>query len=144
MIVYSLRCAKGHAFDAWFRDSSAFGEQVTRGDVRCPLCGSRKVEKALMAPSVKGGRDRGAAEPAEQPAARAAAGLRKSLTELRRKVEENFDYVGKAFPEEARKIHYGEIEERAIYGDSSDEEAEALREEGVEIGRIPWLPRENS
>jgi len=74
----------------------------------------------------------------------ASAKVRRALQELRRQVEDNFDYVGPSFAEEARKIHYGETEERAIYGETSDDEAQALEEEGVSVRRIPWLPRENS
>lgn len=144
MIVYSLLCAKAHQFDAWFRDSAAFDAQVANGDVRCPVCGSKKVNKALMAPKVQGGRDRREATADLPTDAKKAVAARAALTELRQKVEDNFDYVGTAFPEEARKIHYGEVEERAIYGESSDEEAQALEDEGVQVGRIPWLPRENS
>jgi hypothetical protein len=73
-----------------------------------------------------------------------AGQMMKALAEVRRKIEENFDHVGPAFAEEARKIHYGEADPRNIYGETSDEDAEALREEGVSFGRIPWAPRQDS
>ena len=140
MIVFNLKCRRDHLFEAWFRDNVTFDEQVAAGVVGCPVCGSKKVEKALMAPHVaKSGR----AENAAQEIAKVAQ-AKKALTELRRQVEENCDYVGPTFAEEARKIHYGESDERNIYGETSNEEAKALDEEGVKVQRIPWLPRDNS
>ncbi|MEM7224165.1 MAG: DUF1178 family protein [Pseudomonadota bacterium] len=140
MIVYDLKCHKGHQFEAWFRDSAAFDEQQAAGDVRCPSCGSKKVEKALMAPNL--GRAKGrATAPQENPSAQET---RQALRELRRQVEANCDYVGERFPEEARKIHYGEADARGIYGESTAEEAKSLDDEGVKVQRIPWLPNENS
>jgi hypothetical protein len=140
MIVFNLKCRKDHIFEAWFRDNETFDEQVAAGVVSCPVCGSKKIEKALMAPHVakSGGVDKTARESAK------VAQAKKALTELRRQVEENCDYVGPTFAEEARKIHYGETDERSIYGETSNEEAKALDEEGVKVQRIPWLPRENS
>ena len=140
MIVYDLKCRKGHQFEAWFRDSAAFDAQQAAGDVRCPSCGSKKVEKALMAPNLGRAKQRAAA-PQEQPEAKQ---VRQALHELRRQVEANCDYVGERFPEEARKIHYGEVDPKGIYGESTPEEAKALHDEGVKVQRIPWLPRENS
>jgi hypothetical protein len=169
MILYSLRCHKDHLFETWFRDSAAYDSQLKAGIIECPVCGSHQVEKAIMAPRVskavgrdRGRRDQAAAAPAADSRASVAhapiggattkamreaeqsAKVRRALQELRRQVEENFDYVGPAFAEEARKIHYGESDERPIYGETSEEEAEALEEEGVGVSRIPWLPRENS
>ena len=140
MIVFNLKCRRDHHFEAWFRDNVTFDEQVAAGVVDCPVCGSKKVEKALMAPHVaKSGR----AEKTAREMVKVAQ-AKKALTELRRQVEENCDYVGPTFAEEARKIHYGESDERSIYGETSNEEAKALDEEGVKVQRIPWLPRENS
>ena len=131
MIKYDLKCRRGHVFEAWFRDSAAYDEQVEANEVACPDCGARKVEKAVMAPRLgKGG---------EQ-----AIEMRKALEALRAKVEADCDYVGPRFAEEARKIHYGETEARGIYGETSDEQAEALAEEGVPFARIPWVPKENA
>jgi hypothetical protein len=174
MILYTLRCTKDHEFEAWFRDSALYDQQVAAGALRCPRCGSRKIEKSLMAPSVMAGRarrrpDRGAADasakasleappesPSEAPGGRSmavAAGagpnheaqrLRKALLDLRRQIEDSYDYVGPSFAEEARKIHYGEVERRSIYGETSEADAEALREEGVAVQQIPWIPRGDS
>ena len=140
MIVYDLKCAADHGFEAWFRDSAACDRQIAAGEVACPTCGAAQVQKAVMAPNLARGKARG---PALQDDA-AAAEARKALVELRRQVEANCDYVGERFPEEARRIHYGETDPRGIYGESTREEAQALEEEGVKVGRIPWLPRENS
>ena len=140
MIVYDLKCRKDHVFEAWFRDSAAYDAQAQAGEVCCPVCGSKKVEKALMAPNLA----RGKAQNEASEEAESAAGQRRALTELRRQVEENCDYVGDRFPEEARKIHYGECDPRGIYGESSPDEAKALDEEGVKVQRIPWLPPENA
>lgn len=154
MIVFDLKCHKDHVFEAWFPDSASFAEQVGAGKVICPVCGSGKVAKALMAPNLVG--TKGEKPPAPQPrdhgrpetvamAESAKAGeMRRLLRELRKHVEQNCDYVGPRFAEEARKIHYGESDPRGIYGETSDAEAQALEEEGVEVARVPWLPRENS
>lgn len=146
MILYSLCCADDHTFEAWFKDSATFDEQVAAGEIQCPVCATASVAKAPMAPRIgKGGGERD--DPAPQPQTYSnskAAEMRRMLSELRRHVEDNSDYVGDKFPEEARKIHYGETEERSIYGEASEDQANELVEEGIEIGRIPWLPRTDS
>ena len=156
MILYHLRCRKNHVFEAWFRDSAAYDDQVEAGEVACPTCGSKKVEKAPMEPRLaKGGLAKGSgetgevrtaeAETAETETAKAeTAKAAEALRGLRRKVENNFDYVGPQFAEEARKIHYGEADAHNIYGETSDEEAKELRDEGVAFTRIPWAPRQDS
>ena len=158
MIVFDLKCRKQHVFEAWFPDSASFAGQVEAGKVLCPVCGSRKVAKALMAPNVVSTKGRAAAAPpragdagtgaeagAVAVAESAKAGeLRRLLRELRNHVEQNCDYVGGSFAEEARKIHYGETDPRGIYGETSDAESKALEDEGIEVARVPWLPRDNS
>lgn len=153
MILYSLCCSKDHGFDAWFANSDAFDKQAKKGIVVCPICGDTKVRKAIMAPRIAKGASRKKSEssmpaatqsPAPAPGNHVMAPqMREMLSELRKQVEANCDYVGNDFAEEARKIHYGETEERGIYGEASDADAEALQEEGIEVGRIPWLPRTN-
>ncbi len=150
MIRFTLRCQKGHEFEAWFRNGDTYDRQAKRGEVRCPDCGSPKVTKAIMAPAIGKGARRAAAEvpAAETPAPAAAAPeagevhvagkLREALREMRSFIEKNAEYVGPRFAEEARKMHKGEADERSIYGEASDAEAEALKEEGIEFGRIPW------
>jgi hypothetical protein len=158
MILFDLKCAKDHVFEAWFRDGAAFDAQAASRKVACPVCGSRKIVKAPMAPRIgKSGRqererasERAASEKSGPPA-KAGPGEAKpaptqmhvmqALRELRRQVEANCDYVGERFAEEARRIHYGETDARNIYGEASDEDARALDDEGVEFGRIPWVPR---
>ncbi len=149
MILYDLKCRKDHVFETWFRDSASYDEQVEAGAIACPTCGSRKVEKALMAPRLsKGGRGKERVEAGMPTTAvketAETAEVMGQLRELRRKVEENCDYVGGEFAEEARKIHYGEQDPRNIYGETSDEQAEELHDEGVTFSRIPWAPRQDS
>ena len=167
MIRYTLNCEDGHAFESWFQNSAAYDKQAKRALVTCPVCGSAKVEKAIMAPRLSRAE---AAEPGEAqpilppsmsaslppPALPPAAPnktpvaimspqereLRKKLKELREHVTKNADYVGPRFPEQARKIHYGEIEHRSIYGEASPDEAKALHEEGIEFHPLPILPDE--
>lgn len=133
MIAYNLRCHKGHEFEAWFRSSSAFDEQVTAGHVTCPSCNSVRVEKAIMAPAVAG------TKKSRKPAAEARQ-MRQFMTGLRKYVEQNADYVGPQFAEEARKIHYGETPDRHIYGEATAEEARELIEEGVDVAPLPPDP----
>ncbi len=145
MIVYNLKCRKDHVFEAWFRDSATYDAQAAAGELACPTCGNRGIEKALMAPRL--GKSEKGRPPvdakAEQKAVmetQQAGEAMKALSELRQKIEQNFDYVGPKFAEEARKIHYGETDSRNIYGETSSEDAEALKEEGIGFGRIPWVP----
>jgi hypothetical protein len=144
MIVYDLKCRKGHGFEAWFRDSTAYDDQAAAGKITCPTCGSRRVEKAPMAPRVAKARGTDAPARDRDPDTARQAAFLNMAREIRRKVEEKCDYVGPEFAEEARRIHYGETDPRGIYGETSDDEASALREEGVEFGRIPWPARHDS
>lgn len=138
MIRYRLICKKQHEFDGWFRSSSDFDEQAETGDVTCPVCGSSKVQKALMAPAIpKKGKSR---KPVPAPD-EAAERVSMMVTKLRNHVEKNFDYVGDRFAEEARRIHYKETPRRDIYGETTLEEARELVEEGVEVAPLPGLNR---
>lgn len=131
MIRFSLRCASGHEFEAWFRNGEGYEAQQAASEIACPECGDTHVEKALMAPSI--GRTREAGPPMSP------AQLRAALVELRRQVESHCDYVGEQFAEEARKIHYGEVDAHGIYGEATDAESKELAEEGIKFGRIPWV-----
>ena len=166
MIRYSLRCERDHTFESWFQSSGAYDSQVRRKLVSCPVCGSAKIEKAIMAPRIvsKKGRERQETvpAPAPTPAAPAEAAstqptqsstplmmaqereLRAKLKELRDHIVKNADNVGEKFPNEARKMHYGEIEHRPIYGEASPEEARALIDEGVEVSPLPVLPEDRN
>jgi hypothetical protein len=131
MILFTLRCTAGHEFEGWFRDGDGFEAQQKAGEIACPHCGDTQVEKALMAPHI--GRSRGKGPPISP------AQMRAALVELRRQVETKCDYVGERFAEEARKIHYGEVDPRGIYGEATTEESRELAEEGISVGRIPWV-----
>jgi hypothetical protein len=152
MIRYNLRCERGHAFESWFQSSQAYETQEKRKLVNCPSCGSAKVERAIMAPQIvsKKSRDRAVPAPAAATEATASAStplmmaqereLRAKLRELRDHIVKNADNVGERFPNEARKMHYGDIEHRPIYGEASPEEARSLLDEGVEVSPLPVLP----
>jgi hypothetical protein len=158
MIRYALVCAKGHSFESWFANSAAYDKQAKRGLVECPVCGDVKVEKALMTPKLSGTRKRGRgpmppaaeattppSEPAKSPVAMISPEereFRTKLRELRDHLTQNADNVGEKFPDEARKMHYGEIEHRSIYGKASPEEAKDMHEEGIQFHPLPVLPDE--
>jgi hypothetical protein len=149
VIRYALCCEAGHSFESWFNNSTAFERQAARGLVTCPLCGSAKVEKAIMAPALGGGREAAspAAEPEKTPVAivsKEEVELRKKLKELRDHIVKSADYVGEKFPEEARRMHYGETEHRSIYGEASPEAAKSLADEGIEFHPLPRLPDERN
>ncbi len=145
MILFKLRCACDHEFDAWFRDNAAYDRQHSRHLIDCPACGAATVEKAPMAPRVRRGT---AAEPPppQAPAAGKAAlptspaQLRQLLRDVRRHVETNCEHVGDRFAEEARRIHDGDAEARGIYGDATEAEVDALADDGIDVARIPWVP----
>lgn len=139
MIVYDLKCKKGHVFEAWFPSSAAYDRQAAADEVVCPICGSRKVSKAPMAPNLAPSVGKARAGAADQ-----AAEAMRELRQLRENVEKNCDYVGDRFAEEARKIHYREADPRNIYGETTTEQAKELKEEGVEFGVIPWVPRHDA
>jgi len=154
MIRYSLHCERGHAFESWFQSSMAYEAQEKSKLVNCPACGSAKVERAIMAPQIVGKKSRDSAVPAPTPASPADVTapsstplmmaqereLRVKLKELRDHIVKNADNVGERFPVEARKMHYGDIEHRPIYGEASPDEARSLIEEGVEVSPLPVLP----
>lgn len=149
MIRYALRCERGHDFESWFQSSSAYDSQRKRGLVACPMCDSTKVEKAIMAPRIarkgKAKAQPAAATPASEESTSLVMApqereLIAKLKELRDHVLKNADNVGDKFPDEARKMHYGDIEHRAIYGEATAEEAEALIDEGIEVAPLPTLP----
>lgn len=162
MIRYSLSCQNKHTFEIWFKNSADYDKQAKRGLVTCPDCGSAKVEKSLMAPSLGRGTRKGESTPApevapppETPAPAESKTpvamvspqereFRAKLKELRDHLTKNADNVGAKFPEEARKMHYGETEHRSIYGEASPQEAKELLEEGVELHPLPVLPDERN
>lgn len=141
MIRYQLKCAEGHAFEAWFGSAAAYDEQVERGLVGCAICGSVKVEKALMTPQVPArgnAREEGSAPMLAGPV---PAAVTEKLAALRREIEKNSSYVGRNFAAEARAMHVGDAERRAIHGEATGEEARTLIEEGIPIAPLPPMPR---
>jgi hypothetical protein len=155
MIRYTLACDKGHQFESWFADSSAYDKQAKRKLVTCPQCGSAKVDKTIMAPQIATSKKRAKA-PIEAPAPAAAENtpvamispqeqeFRSKLKELREHLTKNSDNVGTKFPEEARKMHYGEIEHRSIYGEATPQDAKEMLDEGIEFHPLPILPDERN
>lgn len=162
MIRYALACDEGHEFESWFQSSDAFDMQAGRGLMACPICGSTKVDKALMAPRVsraadaRQGPSRDAAGSGQtappDPVAKAPVAimspqereLRSKLKELRDQLTRSAEHVGPRFPEEARKMHYGETAHRSIYGEASADEARDLIDEGIEFHPLPVLPDEQN
>lgn len=154
MIRYALHCDGDHTFEAWFGGSADFDEQIGRNLVSCPVCGSTAVSKALMAPALTGAaRERlpvAAPSPgsaSQHPVARPdpkMAELVEAMRRLKQHIKQHADYVGPDFAEEARRIHYGETEERGIYGETTAEEAKRLVEEGIEVHPLPVLPEETN
>jgi hypothetical protein len=146
MILFDLRCGDGHVFEAWFKDGATFEAQREAGEIVCPVCGNIRIAKAPMAPRLAKAEGRGEADAPRTGKAPAgpAAKLGDRLREVRRLVEEHCEDVGERFPEEARKMHYGEAEKRGIYGEASDDEVEELADEGIEVQRVPWLRRHHS
>jgi hypothetical protein len=145
MIVFDLLCSNDHEFESWFQDSATYEKLAKAKHVTCPVCGDTKVSKSLMAPAVSGTKKKsGDKKAVSAQAAQQMGQYLEAVKEMRKQVEDNCDYVGDKFPEEARKMHYGEAKTRNIYGDATDTEAEALKEEGVEVQRIPWTPTEDA
>jgi hypothetical protein len=132
MIRYALICEQEHPFEAWFGSSDAYDDQAARGLVECPFCASRTVRKQIMAPAVAGTKRTAAAAPA---AARTV--MMEAVERARRHVEENFDYVGDRFAQEARDIHEGGSEARSIYGEATPPEVRALVEDGIQVAPLP-------
>ena len=142
MIKFTLACDKGHDFEGWFGSSDDYEAQIKRDLVSCPYCGTLKVEKALMAPSVSTSRTKEKIQDKINVATvnNSRQAMFAELKEMRDKITANSENVGERFPEEARKIHYGESEERGIYGEASSEDVKELVEEGVKIAPLPVLP----
>ena len=134
MILYELKCSAEHFFEGWFRSSDGYDEQRAAGEISCPVCGGREIDKAPMAPRLaRPSRDQ--LSPREQL---------QLLRGLRKAIETGCENVGDRFAEEARKIHYGETDARGIYGNTSSEEAEKLADEGIEFAKVPWVPLADS
>ncbi len=151
MICFSLHCANDHTFEGWFRDGATFDRQAEEGSVACPTCGDSSVRKAMMAPAVVRSSSRAVvarteappptAAPPQLPDHAKAAVMIAMVRKMREHVEKNFENVGERFPEEARRIHYGEAEEREIFGQATIEDAQELIEEGISVRPLPEVPK---
>jgi|SaaInlStandDraft_2_1057019.scaffolds.fasta_scaffold48571_2 hypothetical protein len=158
MIVYDLSCDNDHEFESWFKNSAAYDSLRKGRKIACPICGSAKIHKAPMAPNISKSGIKDLAPPVVPDEAKvkvpdvtesddmttAMTKAVEAIKELQTTIEKNFDNVGVKFPEEARKIHYGESEVRGIYGEATAEEAQELVEEGVDIAAVPWQKRRPS
>lgn len=141
MIRYTLKCASDHGFDSWFQSAEAYDTLAGAGHVACPVCGATQVEKALMAPRVSHGETGAdAPEPARGDLSAPASEMERAMAELRRRVEENSDYVGARFVTEARNMHEGNAPERAIHGEARPDEVIKLLEDGVPVAPLPFMP----
>lgn len=140
MISYTLQCEQAHRFEGWFASSEDFDRQRAAGLVACPYCDSKNVSKALMAPNVTTGRQKDRTQAVVMDTMRQdmIAKIKDAVKEIRANAED----VGERFPEEARKIHYGESEARGIIGQASPDEAQQLTEEGIEIAPLPVFPED--
>jgi hypothetical protein len=135
VIAYNLSCSRGHEFEGWFKDSTSFDAQENEGVLVCPLCGDLKIRKAIMSPSVVKAN-------AGVPSKSDAETIRQYAAGLRNYLRQNAEYVGPKFADEARKIHYGEVDERHIYGESTTSEVKELVKEGIEVAPFPVDPEE--
>lgn len=142
MIRYALICDQGHEFEGWFPDSAAFENQQERRLVCCTHCGSHRIEKQLMAPGIAAKSNKVTHTMAAGPVDPRSQMLMQMMREMRKSIAENSEYVGDKFAEQARQMHYSEIEKRGIYGEAKPEEAKALVEEGIEVFPLPSLPED--
>lgn len=138
MIKYALHCGLAHTFEGWFSTSADYDDQRARGLIECPFCGSPEIAKQIMSPAVRGTKRRGADTPSPTPEMRQM--MMAAMGEVRRHVEDNFDYVGDTFAREARDIHNGKTEERGIYGEATPPEVKALVEDGIKVAPLPPKP----
>jgi len=147
MILYDLVCQREHRFESWFRNSNVVEKLIKAGEVACPACGSKKVQKALMAPRIaksESSEERSAPASEQRELEAAMEKATEALKELRQVIEKNFDHVGDKFPEEARRIHYGESKARGIYGSATQEDAKRLLDEGIEVYAVPGKRRSDA
>jgi hypothetical protein len=142
MIRYSLRCDREHVFESWFKSGSAFEALKTAGHLSCPSCGSSGISKAIMSPRVSTEKEHSDHAPVETHALSAPSGpVEEAISNLRKAVEENSEYVGTSFAETARKMHDGDIEHRSIHGEASRDDAKSLIDDGVPVMPLPFTPK---
>lgn len=137
MILFDLICEQGHVFETWFKDSAAFEKQVAQEVVQCPTCLSTRVSKALMTPNIQASKQKKSIAQAKKDTKKEALANQKAIEKLHQNIEQNFDYVGSNFAQEARNIHHGDSKARKIYGETTPGEAKSLVEEGVSVLPLP-------
>jgi hypothetical protein len=142
MIQYSLKCKNDHSFDSWFASADAYDKLAKNGMVSCAVCGSTKVNKAIMAPRVRTTKGKDAS--AAQTLTTEKSAAEQAMAEMRAQVEQNSEYVGTNFATEARSMHLGDAPERAIYGEAKPEEAKSLIEDGIPVTPLPFMPTRKS
>lgn len=147
MIRYTLKCSEGHGFDSWFASADAFDTLQGSGMVACPVCDCTSVEKSIMAPQVtsrRSNKEQAAPNPVAEPKgalSKPMSPAEAELSKLRKHVEDNSDYVGMSFAQEARKMHDGDTPHRAIYGEAKLEDAKKLLDDGVPVAPLPFMPQ---
>ena len=140
MIKFDLVCENGHIFEASFDDSASFEKQRKKNQIECPFCNSSKISKSVMAPNVANKSTSSSKINRKQN--KLFSNYNKQLNKIKSEIEKNFTYVGKKFPEEARKIHYGETKDKPIYGEATDKESQELVEEGIQLIKLPFNQKE--
>ena len=143
MIQFALKCADDHRFDSWFKSTGAFDKLMGAGMITCAVCGSSRVEKAIMAPRVSNSRAR-AEKPASGSLSTPANPAEQAIAALKKQVEENSEYVGMNFATQARDMHEGNAPTRAIHGEARPDEAHKLIDDGVPVTPLPFIPGRKS
>ena len=136
MIKFDLKCINDHIFEASFDDSSSFENQRKKKLIQCPYCNNSKISKSIMAPNITSKSNN--SKKLKRSQERIYANYNQQVKKLKKEIEKNYTYVGNKFPEEARKIHYGEKEDKPIYGEATEKESKDLIEEGIPLIRLPF------
>tara|TARA_B110000438_G_C15729568_1_gene613648 strand:+ start:569 stop:994 length:426 start_codon:yes stop_codon:yes gene_type:complete len=137
MIRYDLVCSNNHKFESWFKDSKSFQEQVHSKDISCPICNDNIISKTLMAPGIPKKEN---TKKDDVLLNKKSNSINNAIKKIRNEIKENSEYVGKEFPEAARKIHYNEENSRSIYGEASLDDVKELKDEGIDVIHIPDAP----
>ena len=138
MIKYKLKCKNKHEFESWFSDSKEFERLKSKKMIECTFCGTKLIEKTIMSPNVL---NKDQKKDQNVDSSKYLKKIRNDLLKMRNFVEKNFEYVGKNFPKEVRNIYYDKRKNKNVYGNTTEEEAEELREEGIELTTIPWIDK---
>ena len=140
MIKYNLKCENKHEFESWFSDSKEFERLKKKQLIECIFCQSKKVEKSIMAPSVANSKSQNNPKKISNLEMK---NFKKDLLKLRKFVEKNFEYVEHNFANKVREVYYNKKSNKNIYGTTTDEEKEELKEEGIDLVNIPWVEKDN-